>query len=569
MGTQFQEQDPAHRLMRLLIVEDNPADVGLEVALLKRAGYPLTFETVDNAADFQQALERGNYDLILCDHNLLSWNGMEALEILKNSRKDVPFLVVTATLGDEAAVDYIKQGAADYVLKHRLKRLPVAVRQALREKAHRDESARLNEQIMAGKRQWELTFDSVPAPIMLLNVSGEVTRANQSAVDLAGKKFSEVIGRPCWEVLPCNDYCPEKCPYHQTIETGRFSRREELVSAKERLLECMGNPLCDPSGGLSGTVIVLHDLTERRRAEAATRQLAAIVESSEDAIIGKTLDGIIRTWNRGAEKQYGYTAEEVVGQPVSKLAPPEAGEEIRRILERVRHGESVQPYETVRVRKDGTQFPVSVTVSPVLDAHGEVAGAATIARDISERKRAEERLQESELRFRQIAETISEVFWMADPRITRMLYVSPGYERLWGRSCASLYENPNFFLEAIHPQDRERVLTTLKAQKTGRRFDHEYRIVLPDGSVRWVWDRGFPVCDGSGNVTSYVGVAQDITKRKKAELALADQLEELHRWHEAMLEREGRLLDLKREINELLKQNGNPPRYPSAEQKGA
>jgi PAS domain S-box-containing protein len=404
---------------------------------------------------------------------------------------------------------------------------------------------------------------------MLLNVSGEVTRANQAAVDLAGKKFSEVIGRPCWEVFPCTEHGPGRCPHHQTIETGRFSRREELVSVKGHLLECTGNPLCDPSGDLSGTVIVLHDLTERRMAEAATRQLAAIVESSEDAIIGKRLDGTIQTWNRGAEKLYGYTAEEVVGQLVSMLAPPEAAEEIPRILQRVGHGESVQPFETVRVRKDGTRFPVSVTASPILDAHGEVAGAATIARDVSERKRAEERLRESELRFRQIAETISEVFWMADPHITRMLYVSPGYERLWGRSCASLYENPKSFLEAIHPQDREQVRTTLEAQKTGHRFDHEYRIVLPDGSVRWVWDRGFPVCDGSGNVTSYVGVAQDITERKKAELALADQLEELRRWHQAMLDREGRLLDLKREVNELLKQNGNPPRYPSAEQKGS
>ena len=134
-----------------------------------------------------------------------------------------------------------------------------------------------------------------------------------------------------------------------------------------------------------------------------------------------------------------------------------------------------------------------------------------------EQRRGEEALRQSEERFRQIAETIDEVFWIADPSVPRMLYVSTAYERVWGRSCASLYANPPSLLESIHSDDRERVLANLKSQKTGQPFDHEYRVVRPDGAVRWIWDRGFPVRDVAGQVIRYAGVAVDITERKLAE----------------------------------------------------
>jgi PAS domain S-box-containing protein len=129
-------------------------------------------------------------------------------------------------------------------------------------------------------------------------------------------------------------------------------------------------------------------------------------------------------------------------------------------------------------------------------------------------------LRQSEERFRQIAETIDEVFWVADADIAKMLYVSPAYERVWGRSVASLHENPKSFLEAIHPDDREQVLADLEAQKTGQAFDHEYRVVVSDDSIRWIWDRGFPVLDGAGQVIRYVGVAVDVTGRKTLEQKL-------------------------------------------------
>ncbi|MBI5687840.1 MAG: PAS domain-containing protein [Verrucomicrobia bacterium] len=139
------------------------------------------------------------------------------------------------------------------------------------------------------------------------------------------------------------------------------------------------------------------------------------------------------------------------------------------------------------------------------------------AEERRQRKRTEEALRVSEEHFRQIAENIREVFWMAEPLTRKMLYISPAYEEIWGRSWASLYENPASFLDAVHPEDRARVVKELAVQKDGLPFDHEYRIIRPDEAIRWVRDRGFPVKDKTGRVSYYVGVAWDITDRKQAE----------------------------------------------------
>ncbi|MGH2522849.1 MAG: PAS domain-containing protein, partial [Anaerolineales bacterium] len=135
-----------------------------------------------------------------------------------------------------------------------------------------------------------------------------------------------------------------------------------------------------------------------------------------------------------------------------------------------------------------------------------------------ERCRAEEQLSQSERRFRELAEHIRQVFWMTDRRRPEVIYVSPAYEEVWGRTCQSLYEHPDSFLEAIHPDDRDRVRNAIARQLRGEQTEDEYRIIRPDGAVRWIWDRGFPIRDAAGQVSRVAGIAEDITERKQAEL---------------------------------------------------
>jgi len=165
------------------------------------------------------------------------------------------------------------------------------------------------------------------------------------------------------------------------------------------------------------------------------------------------------------------------------------------------------------LRKDGNEFPLELSLATWKTKEGTFFSG--VIRDITERKRAEESLRASEERFRQLAENIREVFWMSDPEKTRIIYISPGYEEIWGRTCESLYASPRSWLEAIHPEDRDRVLQAALTKQIGGKYDEEYRIVRPDGSVRWIWDRAFPIRDASGQVYRIAGIAEDITERKR------------------------------------------------------
>lgn len=193
---------------------------------------------------------------------------------------------------------------------------------------------------------------------------------------------------------------------------------------------------------------------------------------------------------------------------------PEKDHLVVRVMET---GKPVYDVEYSIQRPDGMWVIVSINAAPLRDATDTIAGMVSLLTGITERKRAEEVLRESEERFRQLAENIQEVFWMTDPRKDQMLYISPGYEEIWGRTCESLYASPQSWLDAIHPEDRNRILEAALTKQVRGDYDEEYRITRPDGSIRWIRDRAFPVRDKFGEVYCIVGVAEDITRRKQDE----------------------------------------------------
>jgi PAS domain S-box-containing protein len=191
----------------------------------------------------------------------------------------------------------------------------------------------------------------------------------------------------------------DHCPMAVTLREGRSVRGEEIIVERpdgtRRTVLPYPDPIRDAAGRIVGAVNMLLDVTEAKRTEDASRQLAAIVESSQDAIISKDLNGVITSWNQGAERLFGYQAKEIVGRPVTVLMPPARVNEEPSILERVRSGRPVDHYETVRLRKDGTSVEVSLTVSPIRDVNGKIIGASKIVRDITEKKLAERQLKEA------------------------------------------------------------------------------------------------------------------------------------------------------------------------------
>jgi two-component system CheB/CheR fusion protein len=202
-----------------------------------------------------------------------------------------------------------------------------------------------------------------------------------------------VVGKTMRQVFPGE---PEEWfqTYDAVVKTGNPIRFERNLGTQGRELDLYASRIEDASH--RPVAVIFKDITGRKQAELALARLAAIVECSDDAIIGKDLNGIIQTWNAAAERLFGYTQREAIGQPVLLLIPPERADEEPAILERIRHGEHVNHYEAVRRRKDGRLLDVSLTISPIFDAHGQIVGASKIARDITGRKLAEAALIKSE-----------------------------------------------------------------------------------------------------------------------------------------------------------------------------
>ena len=254
--------------------------------------------------------------------------------------------------------------------------------------------------------------------------------------------------------------------------------------------------------------------------EQSAQLLASIVEYSQDAIISTTLTGSVASWNRSAERMFGYSAAEILGKPIGILTPPELRSECSKHMRAVKAGRSVDQLETVRLAKGGDRIAVSLTVSPVKDAEGNLNGLSTIIHDIREREAVAATDHNSEELFRQFAENIQEVFWMIEVATGQALYLSPACEEIWGRTCSYLRKHPAARLDAIHPDDREHAEATFRRQLKGEALDNEYRVVRPGGAVRWVRDRAFPIRDNAGRVFRIAGVAEDVTHRKEAEAAL-------------------------------------------------
>jgi PAS domain S-box-containing protein len=263
------------------------------------------------------------------------------------------------------------------------------------------------EEALRKQSEWlRTTLASIGDAVICTDAEGRVTFLNGVAEALTGWPQAEALGRPLAEVF----HAVHEQTRQRVEDPALRALREGVVvglgngtilrarDGTERPIDDSAAPMRGEGGATLGAVLVFRDVSERRRADEAQARLAAIVESSDDAIVSKTLDGVIQSWNAGAERLFGHSQQEAVGQSITLIIPPERLDEERAILERLRAGERVEHFETVRVAKDGRRLDISLTVSPVRDREGRIIGASKVARDITERKRAEKALREADRR---------------------------------------------------------------------------------------------------------------------------------------------------------------------------
>ncbi len=382
--------------------------------------------------------------------------------------------------------------------------------------------------LRASEQRYRLLFDSLQDGFALHEI---ICDENEQPIDyrflevnpayerITGLKRAEILGKRVREVWPeVNEAWIQK--FGKVALFGEYQRFEDTLfldkdrKKSERRVEIAA--YCPARGKFAALIT---DITQRKQAEEMRARMAAIVESSSDAIIGKTLGGIITSWNTGAEQIYGYTAEEVIGEHICIIYPSDCSDEIDHILTQIRQGQRVRNLETTRVHRDGHVIPMALSVSPIRNAEGEIIGASTIARDISQRKAAERALREAEQRLDTMLQTMVDgiIRVDADNNITYANRSAEEILELERDEATGYYKfrHPWRYVDtegAPHPPDQTPLMIAL--QEGEKKTQEELGIVGPDGE-KWLSVSAVPLRDHTGEIYGAVASFRDISERKQ------------------------------------------------------
>ena len=389
------------------------------------------------------------------------------------------------------------------------------------------------EALRAKDSELEAVLARTPFMIIRCDTDLRLRFASPALLQFLGLTESAVVGQSIREFIGSEAFAVLR-PYLDQALRGYESDSESEVwfgSVGSRVIRGIYQPEYDTQGKLTGLIGSLLDVTDRRRADYVTKQLAAIVESSDDAIVGKDLNGVVTNWNAGAERIFGYSANEMIGAPIIAVIPEDRHDEEPAILERLRNGERVDHFETVRRRKDGILIDVSLTISPIKDAQGRIVGASKIARDITDRKRSEALLRDNERRLQELLAAIPAAIYTTDAEGT-ITYFNDAAVAFAGRRptigvdkwCVAWKLNrPD---GTSLPHDQSPMAIALREGKIIRNV--EAVAERPDGTRVPFIPFPTPLRDSSGKIVGGINMLVDISERKQSETHQQVLLRELN-----------------------------------------
>ncbi len=380
-----------------------------------------------------------------------------------------------------------------------------------------EELRKARDEMEAGQEKYSDLYEFAPVGYFTLTVEGTIHQVNLTGASLVGIERARLVGRTFGSLLSA-ELRPVFNSFLEQVFAGQAKQERDFDFLRSGKSPRIVNLKAQRSASGKDCRVVMVDITEQTQAEAATAKLAAIVKTSNDAIISIDLNGIVTSWNAGAEKIFGYSASEMVGRPITRLIPTDRLREEVQIMRRLRNGEDIDHFETLRVAKDGRLLEMSITVSPIRYASGKIVGASKVARDITDRKRAEEALRESEERLR-LSQDVAHVGTFDWDLTTGINIWTPRLEALYGLPPGGFPITQPAWEKLVHSDDRAAAVALVnQTLRSGKTVEGEWRVIWPDGSIHWIAGRFRAFKDKFGKPIRLTGVNIDITERKTMEI---------------------------------------------------
>jgi PAS domain S-box-containing protein len=529
------------RTLRVLLVEDSENDAMLLLRELRRCGYQPYSQRVCTPEDMQEALRAADardepFQVVISDYYMPRFRAPDALRLLRELGYDLPFIVVSGKIGEDAAVEIMKAGANDYLTKENMSRLCPAIEREVREAEVRGERERAEKALGLSEDRFRRLVEQIPA---VTYVQEPIDSDTPKAITYMSPQYEAMLGYPAeteildeehWlRMLHPDDRERVLAEELRTDETGEPYRIEYRLIARDGRVVWVHDEATlvrDEEGNALYWLGVQYDITELKRTEEELRQSEKRFKMlSQEVVEGIILseNGRIIDANRSVTEMFGYRLEELIGKDAIDLTSPEYREMVRQRIS----DEDTRHYESMGLKKDGTIFPVEIRPRHLPYSGRRIRVTSVI--DLTERKQAEEALIMSEERYRTLVEQLPAVTYMQEIENGTLAYISPQIEGVLGYSPDEYLANPDLRSQTIHPEDRGWVLQEdIRTDETGEPYSVEYRRTTRDGRVVWVREEAVLVRDSEGRPLFWQGILMDVTERKHQEEALR-QSETLYR----------------------------------------
>jgi PAS domain S-box-containing protein len=512
--------------LHVLIVENSEDDALLMIRALKKGGYKLVYERVEDAEAMRKALREKTWDVILCDYRLPHFNGLAAIALLKDTGIDLPLIIVSGAIGEETAADCMRYGAHDYIMKNNLTRLVPAIERELKEAETRGKKKEVEEALRASEEKYRSLLDNASDAIFLADVEGNLLEINKKAKELLGYSKEEISGIHISRIHPAEVFEKIKDTFNEIVTKGSGYIDDASVLRKDGKIIPV-----DISGSLVERAVtkvvmgIFRNITERKHAEEALRESEekfrkAFYTSTDVVSINRLEDGMYISINPGFTRIMGYTEEDIIGKTSIECNIWDNVEDRQRLIVGLKKDGDVINLEAA-FRTKGGEIRYGLVSGSVIDLNG-VPHILGVVRDITDRKRVEEVLRENEEKYRTIIENMEDGYHEVDIK-GNFTFFNESMRKIIGYEREELLGMNNRQYAGDEENARKIYQVYNQVYRTGEPVkDFEWQIIRKDGDRRDIEVSISLIRDGEDHPTGFRGIVRDTTERKRAADALKE-----------------------------------------------